>query len=132
MNKYIDADKVIDYANQEVTAAFYYPQDGQRKQDEQAYRDKWAFVKQVMVAMPAADVVPRWIPVTERLPEKYGKYLVTVDMDYYAAVITLYYGRINCKDVFYDRDSEYGDIEYRGVIAWMPLPEPYKEGERNE
>ena len=27
--KYINADKVIDYANQEVTAAFYYPQDAQ-------------------------------------------------------------------------------------------------------
>lgn len=59
MRKYIDADKVIDYANQEVTAAFYYPQDAQEKRnrDEQAYRDKWAFVKQVMVGMPAADVV---------------------------------------------------------------------------
>ena len=56
--KYIDANKVIDYANQEITAAFYYPQDAQekRKQDEQAYRDKWAFVKQIMVSMPAADV----------------------------------------------------------------------------
>lgn len=59
MTKYINADKVIDYANQEVTAAFYYPQDAQkqRKQDEQAHRDKWTFVKQVMVGMPAADVV---------------------------------------------------------------------------
>ena len=56
--KYIDANKVIDYANQEVTAAFYYPQDTQeqRERDEQAYRDKWAFVKQVIVNMPAADV----------------------------------------------------------------------------
>lgn len=56
MVKYIDADKVIDYANQEVTAAFCYPQ-GQRKLDEDAYREKWAFVKQVMVGMPAVDVV---------------------------------------------------------------------------
>ena len=56
--KYIDANKVIDYANQEITATFYYPQDAQekRKQDEQAYRDKWAFVKQIMVGTPAADV----------------------------------------------------------------------------
>lgn len=58
MSKYIDADKVIDYANQEVTAAFYYPQDAQEqtKQDEQAHRDKWAFIKQVMIGTPAADV----------------------------------------------------------------------------
>lgn len=71
MAKYIDANKVIDYANQEVTAAFYYPQDiqEQRKQDEQAYRDKWAFVKQVMVSMPAADVIEirreRWVDITK-------------------------------------------------------------------
>lgn len=59
MPKYINADKVIDYANQEVTAAFYYPQDAQeqRKLDEQAYREKWAFVKQVMIGTPAADAV---------------------------------------------------------------------------
>lgn len=55
--KYIDADKVIDYANQEVTAAFYYPQCSQSKLDEDAYREKWAFVKKVMVAAPAVDVV---------------------------------------------------------------------------
>lgn len=65
--KYIDANKVIDYANQEITAAFYYPQGAQeqRKQDEQAYRDKWAFVKQIMVGTPAADVMEvrhgRWL-----------------------------------------------------------------------
>ena len=56
MRKYIEVSKVIDYADQEITGAFYYPQDEQKKQDEQAYRDKWAFVKQVMVSMPAADV----------------------------------------------------------------------------
>lgn len=69
MSKYIDADKVIDYANQEVTAAFYYPQNAheQRKRDEQEHRDKWAFVKQVMVVTPPADVQEvrygRWEPV---------------------------------------------------------------------
>ena len=58
MTKYINADKVIDYANQEITAAFYYPQDTQerRKQDEQAYKEKWVFVKHIMVNMPVADV----------------------------------------------------------------------------
>lgn len=67
MAKYIDANKVIDYANQEVTAAFYYPQDAQeqRKRDEQAYREKWTFVKQVMIDMPSADVTEvrhgRWV-----------------------------------------------------------------------
>lgn len=28
---------------------------------------------------------------------------------------------------WFDYDSEYGYIEADGVIAWMPLPEEYKE-----
>ena len=72
---------------------------------------------------------PRWIPVTERLPETYGKYLVTLEDEGYRSVMSLYYGRINRIDTFYDSDSEYGDIQWDGVIAWMPLPSPYKEGE---
>ena len=58
---------------------------------------------------------PHWIPVTERLPEKEGRYLVTnskigawhVDVDFYRP----YMG---------------GWMYDQGVTAWMPLPEPYK------
>lgn len=74
------------------------------------------------------DYEPKWIPVTERLPEAYGRYLVTLEYEGYRSVMPLYYGRINRIDTFYDSDSEYGDIEYCGAIAWMPLPEPYKGG----
>ena len=70
-----------------------------------------------------------WIPVTERLPEKYGRYLVTLEDEGYRSVMPLYYGRIGRISTFYDSDSEYGDIEYCGIIAWMPLPTPYKGGE---
>ena len=77
---------------------------------------------------PVVDI-PRWIPVAERRPEAYGRYLVTLEYEGYRSVMPLYYGRINRIDTFYDSDSEYGDIEYCGAIAWMPLPEPYKGGE---
>lgn len=30
---------------------------------------------------------------------------------------------------WYDYDSEYGFIEYDGIIAWQELPEPYKEAD---
>lgn len=54
--KYIDADKVIDYANQEVSSPFFSIE-REGAEDVVTYKNKWAFVKQVMVGMPAADVV---------------------------------------------------------------------------
>lgn len=56
MSKYIDADKVIDYANQEVSSPFFSIE-REGAEDVATYKNKWAFVKQVMVGMPTADVV---------------------------------------------------------------------------
>lgn len=54
-----------------------------------------------------------WIPVSERLPEKNGKCLVTTD-----------FGDV-CEDRFVDGIF----VLYLGnVIAWRPFPEPYKKG----
>ena len=36
------------------------------------------------------------------------------------------------KGKFYEYDSEWGDIEYDDVLAWMPLPEPYKADRKTE
>ena len=74
-----------------------------------------------------ADAEPHWIPVTERLPEKSGEYLVTVkwvtgdcDVDVYE----------------YDaRHKTWNDGESAGgerAVAWCELPEPYKGEGRNE
>ena len=55
----------------------------------------------------------RWIPVTERLPEKTGKYLVTVSNgNVYAGTYSAYERKFSC-----------------AATAWMPLPEPYKGDE---
>ena len=66
-------------------------------------------VIKVLTGLPSAQP-ERWIPVSERLPEKDGYYLTT----------TMYY------QVY--RDYWNGDNWDRTemVIAWMPLPEPYK------
>ena len=80
-----------------------------------------------------------WIPCSERLPEKNGDYLCCSSG---MAIITcgfaneLYkvdewdfcdYKGKSKKRGFYDYDSEYGYYEVDNVVAWMPLPEPYKE-----
>jgi hypothetical protein len=61
----------------------------------------------------------RWIPVSERLPEREGWYLTSLgDKTYGGADVDMY-----CK----------GWVKYgTHVIAWMPLPEPYREEDDNE
>jgi len=79
------------------------------------------------------DAEPPWIPVTERLPETDDEvlttYIVNGDKTKRYTETSSYY---------FDGFSGYWSSpwdEYRiagtriEVIAWMPLPEPYKEGE---
>ena len=73
-------------------------------------------------ALPSAQPEQRWIPCSERLPEKYGAYIVT---DIYGDV------EIASFQEHWRHDEEiqawwleeYGFIE---ALAWMPLPEPWK------
>ena len=58
---------------------------------------------------------PRWIPCSERLPEERGFYLTTT----------------KDKAVYCDYWNEDNFDRTEMVIAWMPLPEPYRE-ERTE
>lgn len=68
-----------------------------------------------------------WIPVKERLPEAIGRYLVTAlweDGDY---------KKYSVYDASYGSDgiwhtANYAPVPYR-VIAWRPLPEPYRPKE---
>lgn len=86
-----------------------------------------------------ADRPTGWIPVTERLPKEHGAYLVTFPMmlkDTMSVTILLYgkplMPNTEIKEVcWYDSDSEYGDIVYDDVVAWMPLP-PVYQGERRD
>lgn len=78
-----------------------------------------------------------WIPVSERLPDDDGRYLVTYPLlrkdDLWVA--TAWYGtppmlnRPVKGKCFFVSDDEWGDVPYDDVVAWMPLPEPYKGGE---
>lgn len=66
---------------------------------------------------------PRWIPVTERLPEKDGMYLVSISPQ----------SRME-KRVDTDFYSHFGVWQIFGkfVTAWMPLPEPYEKETEDE
>ena len=64
-----------------------------------------------------------WIPVSERLPEKNKDVITTVKYSGFMGM----YGRW-LKTAFIDDYGEWnGECIGGEVIAWMPLPEPYKE-----
>ena len=93
------------------------------------------------VKLPSAQPEQRWIPCSERLPEEYGEFLVTMTE------------KAKAKDLGFDIDETYiRKMRYNSngwqlprhipswineavkdeVLAWMPLPEPYQEeGEKD-
>ena len=73
--------------------------------------------------IPSAQPEPHWIPCSERLPEKDQICIVTDDTQRCAYE----YGFHN------DTYDEVNGWTYLGhkIIAWMPLPEPWR-GESNE
>ncbi len=84
---------------------------------------------------------PRWIPVSERLPNKNQWVLVTTE-DYQKLVeIMCYQGiRIGRRDVgngweeyeYPSWTSGHGDIQSSHPKAWMPLPKVYKAESEDE
>lgn len=73
------------------------------------------------------EIMPRWIPVTERLPENAKKVLALVKRklggDGYYTMLLRYNHK---KGAFFDYDSEWGDRRIHDVTHWMPLPKPPK------
>lgn len=63
-----------------------------------------------------------WIPISERLPEEMGRYLVSyIWVDHVSVEVMAY-----IKGNFYLPRYEYADEICDTVIAWMELPKPYK------
>lgn len=90
------------------------------------YLDSPCEYQNINIALPTAEPKKgKWIPVTERLPEEQGSYLVT----YY------FKGRwVVGIDYFRPKKDDWKQHNY--ITAWMPLPEPYNKddmrGEKNE
>ena len=62
-----------------------------------------------------------WIPVSERLPDKSGKYLATAfEGTVKTTTVVLFQSRTRLWSLT-------GQRAYWKVIAWMPLPEAYRE-----
>ena len=83
-------------------------------------------LEQIIDEQPTIEPEQRWIPCSERLPEKYvGEWLCC---DKYGNCYILEYdtpgdGRWDC--AFYYTDDDGWPITV-DVVAWMPLPSPYE------
>lgn len=86
-----------------------------------------------------ADAEQRWIPVSERLPEEYGEYMITWTTSH--SLVNGEYGFLGIAEYESSGEYDYENNEFKGewlledyiknypnvkVTAWMPLPEPYK------
>ena len=81
---------------------------------------------------------PKWIPISEKLPNKNQWVLVTTEDCQKIAEVMCYQGiRIGRHDIgngweeyeYPSWTSGHGDIQGRHPKAWMPLPKPYSEVE---
>ena len=62
---------------------------------------------------------PQWIPCSERLPDEFGDYLITKKVMWWTCEWE------NLIDIAYFDNEGFHKAE--DVLAWMPLPEQYKE-----
>ena len=96
------------------------------------YSEEWQgnekLTKAQHMAIEALQQEPKWIPVTERLP-KAGEYVGDVAKYYlvqneYGDMLVARYTHSEYWEQIYQH-KPYADK----IVAWMPLPEPYKESE---
>lgn len=99
--------RLIDYSSHDLNDAV----DNRYMQNE---------IKQLPSVTPKQ---PGWIPVTKRLPEEEGLYLVAGDFPPGAEVHTRYF------NVMYDRSVWSGTMTDK-VKWWMPIPNPPEGGQK--
>ena len=108
-------DRLSDYHN--------WAQDIANKCEMITARDFLDVIEQLQGDLEQDEKENGWIPVSERLPEKHKDVITTVKYKGFLGM----YGRW-LKTAFIGDYGEWnGECIGGEVIAWMPLPEPFKE-----
>ena len=113
----IDADKLIEFIETFLSKTC--------KRDGTTIPNRWyGALKRCVEEQPTIET-PKWIPISERLPEKNAEVLATTEWDC-----------ITIAEMFSNNDwficEGNANAHTDEIIAWMPLPEPYKESEDKE
>ena len=128
----IDADELIELLEEEQDGAVRWLESTYKYGIEKDY-DKAEISERVisnlkdkiMDIIKEQPTVNEWIPCSERLPENDEDMLVQIGNETCEQYVAYYDKKKGCwftKDYTY----EFG-CGRCGVVAWMPLPEPYKE-----
>ena len=83
-------------------------------------------VRMTIKNMPTIEPEQRWIPCSERLPEESGQYIITVKYVHVDGYEDLYAEHGEWDGDRWDMFcfGHCGKVE--DIVAWMPLPEPFK------
>lgn len=74
----------------------------------------------------------KWIPVSERLPENFQRVLVTIVNYNDDKVVRVAEYRDWCRTFQIKENREQWEVGEEGLLAWMPLPDPYQSDESVE
>ena len=99
--------------------------------------DDRGFIEKIADHLIASGVtVQQWIPVSERLPDKKGKYLALLEYVKCTMILNFSLDFVVCeeygfptkekKSCFYYYDDDWENMEVPEVTHWMPIPEPPK------
>lgn len=117
--KALEQESCDDTVSREDAKSFLYERLNRLNNDE-LYDIFSVIIDDMYNELPPVQPKSRWIPVSEKLPEKGGDYLVTIEWK------GSYSGDVYIETnmaVYREKEKEW---DCAGVIAWQPLPEPYE------
>lgn len=95
-----------------------------KNNDKYGYSNRFHEFTEECLKLPSATPRVEWIPVSERLPKNTGWYLITFKTANGVAVCELSYRKP--ENYWTDKDISKKVLDNNDILAWMPLPQPYK------